>query len=242
MEPIKTLILTGTHNHDWERTTPFIANLMNESGRFAVDVTEQPEEVLEDAGKLAGYQLLFDNYNGEMWSEAARANFEKSVAGGAGLVIYHAANNAFTGWTEFEKMCGFHYREGVSAHGEYMEARVIIRDREHPITAGIRDFTQPDEWYHSMANVHDVPVQVLATSYSDPNEDANMGGSGKDEPVLMAVPYGEGRVFHITLGHMWPTEVYPGYTGGTHLSLVGESFQKLLLRGCEWAATGKVEG
>lgn len=240
MEPIKTLILTGTHNHDWEHTSPFIANLMNETGRFAVDITTEPGEALEDAETLAAYGLIFDNYNGPMWSETACSNFEQFVAGGKGLVIYHGANNAFQGWTAFEKMCGFDYRRGISGHGEYMEGRVVFRDREHPITAGLRNFSQTDEWYHSMKNVHDVPVTVLATSYSEPDEDANMHGSGKDEPVAMTVDYGEGRVFHITLGHMWKTEVYPGYTGGTLQSLVGEPFQQLLLRGCEWAATGEV--
>ena len=102
----------------------------------------------------------------------------------------------------------------------------------------MRNFTQTDELYHSMVNLHDVPVHVLATAYSEPDEDANMHGSGNDEPVAFTVQHGKGRVFHYTLGHIWPTEVFLGYTGGTHVSLVGKGFQALLLRGCEWAATG----
>jgi type 1 glutamine amidotransferase len=104
----------------------------------------------------------------------------------------------------------------------------------------LRNFDQTDELYHSMQNVHDVPVHVLATAYSEPDEDANMHGTGNDEPVAFTVPYGKGRVFHYTLGHIWPAEVYPGYPGCTHISMVGKEFQELLLRGCEWAATGEV--
>jgi type 1 glutamine amidotransferase len=66
-------------------------------------------------------------------------------------------------------------------------------------------------------------MTILATAWSDP---ANRG-SGHDEPMLMALTFGKGRIFHTTLGHdAWA------------LSCVG--FITTFQRGTEWAATGRV--
>ena len=40
-------------------------------------------------------------------------------------------------------------------------------------------------------------MTVLATAHSDP---ANHG-TGNDEPMLMVLSYGKGRIFHTTMGH-----------------------------------------
>jgi type 1 glutamine amidotransferase len=64
---------------------------------------------------------------------------------------------------------------------------------------------------------------VLATAYSDPGNH----GTGRDEPILMVLNYGQGRIFHTTMGHDIPA-----------LSCVG--FITTFQRGTEWAATGKV--
>ena len=40
-------------------------------------------------------------------------------------------------------------------------------------------------------------VQVLATAFSA----VETRGTGEHEPILMAIRYGEGRIFHTTLGH-----------------------------------------
>jgi len=66
-------------------------------------------------------------------------------------------------------------------------------------------------------------MTVLATAYSDP---AN-NGSGRDEPQLLALQYGKGRVFHTTMGH-------------DIVALSSVDFVVTLQRGTEWAATGRV--
>jgi type 1 glutamine amidotransferase len=66
-------------------------------------------------------------------------------------------------------------------------------------------------------------MTVLATAHSD----LKNKGTGRDEPMLMAIAFGEGRVFHTPMGH-----------DVAALSCVG--FITLFQRGTEWAATGKV--
>jgi type 1 glutamine amidotransferase len=66
-------------------------------------------------------------------------------------------------------------------------------------------------------------MTVLATAYADPSN----RGTGFDEPMLMALRFGKGRIFHTTLGH-----------DAIAISCVG--FITVLQRGAEWAATGRV--
>ena len=66
-------------------------------------------------------------------------------------------------------------------------------------------------------------MHVLATALSDPDT----GGTGENEPMLMVLTYGRGRIFHTTLGH-----------SPEAMACVG--FIVTLQRGAEWVATGKV--
>ena len=75
-------------------------------------------------------------------------------------------------------------------------------------------------------------MTVLATAHADKARFPN--ASGENEPMLMAITYGKGRIFHSTLGHVAPRDTAPF----TPLTSVG--FIVTLQRGTEWAATGKV--
>jgi type 1 glutamine amidotransferase len=46
------------------------------------------------------------------------------------------------------------------------------------------------------------------------------------------IPYGKGRVYATMLGHLWKN--------GPDTAMRCIGFQTMLIRGCEWAATGKV--
>ena len=226
---IHVLLLTGENNHDWARSAPFCKALLEESGRFQVTLSEDPAAALADRAELDNYQLFFLDYNGPRWGEVAEANFIDAVRKGSGVCVLHAANNAFDGWVEYEEICALMWREGAG-HGSYHRFEVKIVDCEHPITQGLPPAMKdhPDELYHGLTHMHNTPFHLLATAYSSPDE----GGTGNDEPMLVVKEYGRGRVFHDILGHVW--------SGAVMDTFENPDFQRVLLRGCQWAAGEKV--
>ena len=51
------------------------------------------------------YELVVLDYNGDAWPEETNRRFLEYVQGGGGVVIYHAADNAFVNWREYNKIC-----------------------------------------------------------------------------------------------------------------------------------------
>ena len=115
-EKLKLLIVDGQNNHNWKLTTPVLKSFLEKSGRFTVTVATSPGRNGKDADwarfrpDFAAAHVVLSNYNGQLWPKPVQTSLEKYVAGGGGLVIVHAANNAFPGWGDWNKMIGLGWR------------------------------------------------------------------------------------------------------------------------------------
>src|SRR5207245_1252022 len=78
------------------------------------------------------------------------------VVKGSGWVVLHHALVSYQHWPEYEKIIGGRYPEAegksgvVTAETGYqhdVEIPVLIVAKEHPVTAGLKDFTIHDEIY-----------------------------------------------------------------------------------------------
>jgi hypothetical protein len=229
---IKVLILTGVNNHNWRATTPALREILERTGRFDVRVNEEGRGCGLET--FAPYDVLLLNYNdsklnaGPWWDDRARQALLDFVRSGKGLVSYHASNNAFWGWEEYDRLVGGTWRD-TAGHAPYHAYTVSIVDHAHPVTKDLPpSFAEADELYHGLSiqpNIH-----VLATAFDDPKNCNKAGtgcGTGKDEPLIWTVQYGAGRVFQTALGHDIKAMESPG-------------FQITLARGTEWAASGTV--
>ncbi|WP_428308536.1 ThuA domain-containing protein [Lacipirellula sp.] len=250
-EKLKVLIIDGQNNHEWQKTTPLLDQMLQKSGRFVADVTTAPksgEDMKSFRPKFADYDVVVSNYNGDRWPKETEEDFVEYLKNGGGFVSVHAADNAFATWPEYNEAIGLggwfgrdeksgpyvYYKDDklvrddgpgrCGGHGKQHEFIVRTREAEHPIMKGI-----PERWLHAQDELYDTlrgpakNMTVLATAYSDPET----GGTGRDEPSLMVLDFGKGRVFHTTMGH-----------ADYSMDCVG--FITTLLRGTEWAATGEV--
>lgn len=197
------------------------------------------------------YDVVISNFGWKAsnWPEETKRKFETYINNGGGLVVVHAANNAWGNWRDFNNMIALggwddrtekngpylyydtHFNlqrdltpGNAGSHGLQHEFVLDTREPEHPIMKGL-----PLSWKHAKDELYEhlrgpaENVSVLATSYSEEGEKATK----RHEPMLMTIGFGKGRIFHTTLGHM-------------DYSMECVGFITTFQRGAEWVATGKV--
>ena len=252
----KALIITGQNNHDWKTSSPILKTILDETGLFSADIAITPEkggDMSTFNPDFSKYNLVVMDYNGDSWSEKTKTAFVDFVSNGGGLVIYHAADNSFPDWKEYNEMIGLggwgdrnekdgpyvYYKDNKlvvdssagpgGTHGKRREFLVRTRMPDHPVMKGL-----PYMWYHGTDELYSLlrgparNMQILATAFAD---SAAGGGTMRDEPMLMAITYGKGRIFHTVMGHV-------DEGGGPAMHCAG--FIVTLQRGAEWAVTGGV--
>ncbi len=219
-EKIQVLIVTGfdVGAHKWRETTPQTRAILEETGQFDVKVCE--DIGIFESSALDQYDVVVLNYG--FWSAPdpsprAKAGLMDYVKQGKGLVSLHFACSSFQGWGAYREVLGRVWEKGVGGHGPRGKFTVKIVDADHAITQGLSDFEIDDELYAKLSG--DTDIEIIASAYSD--------WSNKEEPIVFVKKYGKGRVVHNLLGH-------------DSRARENQSYQSLLRRGVQWAATGQV--
>src|SRR6201985_1691856 len=95
---LQALIITGQNGHDWKGTTPILKQILEDTGRFEVRVTEE----FRGAGPetLAPYDVVVMDYSDEKmnipeWSNTTKNTLLDFVRSGKGLVVYHHSAASF---------------------------------------------------------------------------------------------------------------------------------------------------
>ena len=254
---LKVLIISGqnSYEHDWTGVNNMLRTLMQDTKRFDVRITEDFDH--GDLATLKGYDVVLLNYSSRwnyadpkqhVWTPEAFKALYDYVRQGGGLVAYHSSFTWGRDIPEYKKLVGATMEPGSSRRAPPGAFPVHLVDRSHPITAGMREFvwTYNDDMYTNMSFAPDAKIHVLATAHDSsaaynpkltgpkypasaytPEKLKAMKGMDADHPQIWTTEYGSGRVFSITLGH-------------DEVSLHFQPLQSLILRGTEWAATGKV--
>ena len=219
---IRVLLITGDDVgvHPWREMSETTREILVKTGKFDVKVCEDPY-ILESETALKAYDVIvFTIFSRrvQMLPENAQENLLNFVRGGKGFFVQHLASASFPKWEEFGKLCGRKWVMGTSGHSPRSVFKAKVVNKQHPITAGLDDFEIDDELYSKLQGTGE--INVLVEGDSD--------FSKKAEPLVFTLNYGKGRVVHNAFGH-------------DRKALMTPNVQKIIARGVEWAATGKVQ-
>jgi hypothetical protein len=265
---IRVLIVDGFSNHDWKQTTELLRGILDSAGEFDVDVSTAPID--PDSTEWAAWHPRFSSYdvviqtcndnanNGALlnlkkkpdWPEAVKRDFVDFVRNGGSVYIFHAAENAFVGWKEYEQMVGLSWRTAdygtairiydqhhlvrippndgrATNHGQRGDVLVTLFGRD-PIHSGMpHSWMSPDMevYYYARGPAQNLTVLAYARD-SEPK-------LGMLWPVEWTTSFGKGRVYISTYGHVWPGDTDPP-------SLRCAAVQTIIPRALEWLARRRV--
>jgi type 1 glutamine amidotransferase len=194
--PKRALVVRGGwEGHSPVRCTEVFLPALVDAG-FSVTVSEDLG-VYADGELLAGVDLIVQCWSmGTMAPEQA-AGLVAAVRAGTGFAGWHGGVvGTFTDCTEYLRMVG-----GLFLHHpeEFVTYQVGIEQEqaEHPVVAGLADFTVHTEQYWMLTDAHNT---TLASTVIAPLQ-AGQGEEPVRMPVVWTRQWGRGRVFFSAIGH-----------------------------------------
>lgn len=261
LQKIPVLIVDGFSNHNWELNTQYLKKILETSGKFEVSVSTCPAQENNKSEwekwnpDFKKYPVVIQTCNNIFkedslqWPNHVKKSFEKYVADGGGVYMYHGATNAFKGWDAYNQMIGLGWRNkdfgialtisdkeevvivpkgegGNTGHGARTDA-LITRMGNHPIHNGM-----PKSWKGADVEIYrygrGTAENLHVISYAiEPKTALNF-------PMEWVVKYGDGNVYSSTYGHLWQNQEWPP-------SMRCAAFQQSIVRALQWLSGNQVD-
>jgi type 1 glutamine amidotransferase len=193
---LRLLIVTGGHGFDRDAFSAIFDSFAGVEWR-EVTHPDANDSYAPEVAETYDALLLYD-MNQEI-TEEQKAAFVALLNGGKGLVVLHHALANYQEWDEFEKIAGGRYhtqpytRDGkqhpASTYRHGVDISVHVADPDHPVTAGLEDFTIHDEVYGGFS-VQPTVHALLTTDHPE-----------SSETLAWTNEYGKSRIVTIQLGH-----------------------------------------
>lgn len=205
-DPLSAIILSGGVAHDFETSSPALAQVLAEVG-FEAQISPDVEGALLTLATHASPPLLVINilrwsmnvarysHLREKWALSlgldSRTALLHHLERGGGVLAMHGASICFDEWREWRSVLGGTWDWDRSSHPPIGDTPVTIRitDSTHPVVAGVADFEVVDEVYGFLDLEPDVHGLISAAH------------GGTEHPLLWARDVLGGRVVYDALGH-----------------------------------------
>ncbi len=181
------IVWGGWSGHEPEDVAGILGGLLKEEN-YNVEISDTLDSY-KDEEKMATIDLIVPVWTmGTIEKEQLLPLLKAVKEGGTGIAGCHGGmSDSFRNEVEYQYMVGGQWVAHPGNDGVTYDVNIV--DQAHPLTRGIEDFVVVSEQYYMHV---DPAIQILATT--------NFGEIKM--PVAWTTAYGQGKVYHNTLGHV----------------------------------------
>ena len=189
------MVWGGWDGHEPKQTVEVFAPVLQEEG-FEVTVSDTLDSYL-DRDMMGELSLVVPCWTMGTIDGDQAEGLLTAVKSGVGIAGWHGGmGDSYRNHTGYQFMVGGQFVDHPDGITDY---QVNITDHGHPVTEGLPDFAMHSEQYYMHV---DPGNKVLASTTFDGENSPWVNGTIM--PVVWTRPYGEGRVFYSSLGHVAP--------------------------------------
>ncbi len=213
---LKVLLITGGHAFETNRFFKIFQD--NPGIVFSEATNNKTNAIVYDRRDLLDHDVVVLYDMPKEITDAQKAGFMALMDKGVGLVVLHHSLVSYQHWPEYEQIIGGRYPEADGRSGKVTEevgyhhdeeVPIVIVAKNHPVTAGVQNFTIHDEIYWGFRVGSDVKPLITTTHPK----------SGK--PLAWYRTQGKSRIVYLQLGH-------------DHQAWDNPNYQRLLAQSIQW--------